>query len=66
MGNLFLDAAAQYEDSLVYPQELGAEDRKFCFPRSDADCVRVQRESDRMYRGLLVNEVLSALQAVEE
>ena len=65
VGNLFRSAAAQYEASLIYQTELSGDDRKLCFPRSDSECVRLQRDSDRMYRGLLITEALSALQAVE-
>ena len=66
VGNLVRTAAAEYDNSLVYSRVLSADDRKLCFPRCDDECVRLQIDSDRMYRGLLVNEVLSALQAVEE
>ena len=65
VGNLFREAAAQYESSLEYSRELSADDRKLCFPRRDDECIRLQTDSDRMYRGLLVNEALGALQSVE-
>ena len=66
VGSMFRNAASEYEASLLYSKELSADDRKLCFPRSDAECIRLQTDSDRLYRTLLVNDALSALQAVEE
>ena len=66
VGNAFRSAAAQYEKSLVYETELSGADRKVCFPQPDSDCIRLQIDSDRGYRELVINDVLSALQSVEE
>lgn len=65
VGSLFRDAAERYESSLTYSRELSVDDRKLCFPRRDEDCIKLQMDSDRMYRGILVNSVQSALQEVE-
>ena len=66
VGNIARGAAAEYEGSLVYSRELSVDDLKQCFPRRDEDCIRLQMDSDRLYRGLLVNEVLGALQSVQD
>lgn len=66
IGSLFRDAASQYEGSLEYSRELSKDDRLQCFPRRDEDCIRLQRDSDRLFRELLINKVLGMLQAVEE
>ena len=63
---MFLAAATEYERSLVYSTELNVDDLKQCFPRSDEECIRLQRDSDRLYRELLINEVLGALQSVDD
>ena len=66
VGSLFRNAASEYEGSLVYSAELSADDRKLCFPRGDAECRRLQTDSDRLYRTLLVNDALGALQELEQ
>lgn len=65
VGNLVRAAAFQYEASLVYQQTLSADDRKQCFPRRDEECVRLQTDSDLLMHELLINNALSAIQAVE-
>ena len=66
VGSLFRDAAAQYEASLVYSTQLTVDDIRQCFPRRDDECLRLQTDSDRLFRELLINDVMSKLQAVEE
>ena len=63
---MFLAATTEYERSLVYSTELSVDDLKQCFPRRDEECIRLQRDSDRLYRELLINEVLGALQSVDD
>ena len=69
VGSGFGVAAAAYDESLRYLAEIDESDRTFCYVskavKVDAQCLQRLYTSDRTYRTLLRNEVLTQLQALE-
>ena len=69
VGSGFGAAAAAYDESLRYLAEIDESDRTFCYVskavKVDAQCLQRLYTSDRTYRTLLRNEVLTQLQALE-
>lgn len=54
-----------YQRTLAYDRALSADDRKLCFPRDDAACVRALVDADLGFRGLLKNGCMSSLLELE-
>ena len=69
VGSGFRAASAAYEESLIYIAEIDDADRAFCYVskavKVDAQCLQRLYTSDRTFRTLLRNEVLTQLQALE-
>ena len=69
VGSLFLAASEAYDASLRYTAEIDESDRTFCYVskavKVDEQCVQRLYTSDRTYRVLLRNEVLTSLQEIE-
>ena len=69
VGSGFRAASAAYDASLQYTAEIDESDRVFCYVskavKVDAQCVQRLYTSDRTYRELLRNAVLTSLQEVE-
>jgi len=69
VGEGFRAAAEAYERSLRYTAELDDSDRAFCYVSKavqvDAQCLQRLYTSDRTYREVLRNAVLTGLQDIE-
>ena len=69
VGSGFRAASAAYEESLLYVAEIDDADRAFCYVskavKVDAQCLQRLYTSDRTFRTLLRNEVLTQLQGLE-
>ena len=69
VGSAFRAASVAYDESLKYVAELDEADRAFCYVskavKVDEQCVQRLYTSDRTYRELLRNSVLTELQQLE-
>lgn len=69
VGSQFRAAAEAYDASLRYTAEIDESDRAFCYVskavKVDAQCLQRLYTSDRTFRALLRNDVLTGLQEIE-
>ena len=69
VGSGFRAASDSYDASLRYTAEIDESDRAFCYVskavKVDEQCLRRLYTSDRTYRELLRNQVLTGLQEIE-